>query len=182
MRIVGGEHSGRKLETPTNNDVRPTSDKVRQAVFNMLNSRGLVQGANVIDAFSGTGALGLEAMSQGAGYCTFFDKSRTSLRITQRNIEALGLYDDTYVVCQDVTKCIEKPDHIKVADLVFLDPPYKKNLIPQAIAALKENGWLTYNATFVMEMDKGEDVVSLLIDIIHEKTYGDTKVLLGQFI
>ena len=179
MRITGGQYRGRKLDTPKNDDIRPTSDKVRQAMFNMLNARGLVQDAVVIDAFCGTGALGIEALSQGARHGIFFDKHRTSYNLAKANIESLDIQNFN-LFCQDITKCHQRPDDISVADLVFLDPPYKKDLIPQAIENLKNKNWLSDDVTFVMEMDKTETVSSPLISIIHEKIYGDTKVLLGQ--
>ena len=91
MRIVSGQYSGRKLEVPKGRDIRPTSDKVRGAVFNALRSRGAVEDEKVLDAFCGSGALGLEALSQGASSCTFVDKSRHSLELAQRNAKALGL-------------------------------------------------------------------------------------------
>ena len=90
MRIVAGRYGGRKLMVPKGRDIRPTSDKVRGAVFNMLDSRGAVQGALVLDAFCGTGALGFEALSRGARHCTFIDKNSESLKLCRANAQALG--------------------------------------------------------------------------------------------
>ncbi len=182
MRVVGGEYRGRKLDTPKNNDIRPTSDKVRQAVFNMLNSRGLVVDAVVIDAFCGTAALGIEALSQGASHGIFFDKNKTSFNLARENIQSIGLEERSDVFCKDVTNCQERPENILPADLIFLDPPYHQDLIPKAIKNLKAQKWLTQDAVFLMEMAKDEDVISSLIEITHEKIYGDTKVLLGQLL
>ena len=104
MRITGGEFSGRILEAPKGSDIRPTSDKVRLAVFNMLNSRGLVENAIVLDAFCGTGALGLEALSWGAAHAVFIDKNRTSLDLCKRNCAALKITDRADHILKDASK------------------------------------------------------------------------------
>ncbi len=91
MRIVAGQYGGRRLEVPKGRDIRPTSDKVRGAIFNALRSRGAVEEARVLDVFCGTGALGLEALSQGAAHCTFMDKARESLELAKRNAQNLGV-------------------------------------------------------------------------------------------
>ena len=179
MRITGGVHRSRQLETPKNNMVRPTSDKVRQAIFNMLNSRNIIQDAVVIDAFCGTGALGLEALSQGAKFSTFFDKNKNSIQICKNNIENLKEKNRSFVQLYDVTKEKSKADNIEAACLVFLDPPYHQNLISKAVSALLQGGWIKQNATLIMEMAKDETLESDWIEIKNEKIYGDTKVLLG---
>lgn len=179
MRIIGGIHRSRKLETPKSDAVRPTSDKVRQAVFNMLKSGGVLQGASVIDAFCGTGALGLEALSQGAAHCTFFDKDKNSIQLCKNNVLSLREQARTEVFFQDVTKCKIRPDTIGAADLIFLDPPYNKDLIPPTVQSLLEGNWLAPEAFFVMEMDRHETVISPHLEIEGEKIYGDTKILLG---
>ncbi len=179
MRITGGIHRSRKLETPKTDAVRPTSDKVRQAIFNMLNSRGMVQDAVVIDAFCGTGALGLEALSQGASFCTFFDNNKNSINLCKANINSLREEERSKVLMADVVKSKEKPEDMNSATLVFLDPPYHKNLIPQAVESLNDSDWLAPKCFFVMEMDKNESVVSSLIEVTDEKIYRDTKILLG---
>lgn len=180
MRITGGIHRSRKLETPKGTAVRPTSDKVRQAVFNMLNARGAVQDAVVIDAFCGTGALGLEALSQGAGFCTFFDKNKSSVQLCKENIQSLNEEGRSAVVLQDMTKIKTRSDKYKMADLLFLDPPYHKDLIPKAVEALYNGGWLEKDALLVMEMARDEKLLCNLINISNEKIYGDTKILIGS--
>lgn len=180
MRITGGTHRSRKLEAPDNDAVRPTSDKVRQAVFNMLNSRGMVQDAVVIDAFCGTGALGLEALSQGAAFCTFFDNNKNSINLCKVNIQSLKEEERSQTWICDATKPKERPEGIAPAMLVFFDPPYHKDLIPQAVDGLNRSGWLESECFFVMEMDKHEKVNSTLLEVTDEKIYGDTKILLGE--
>lgn len=179
MRITGGHHRSRKLETPKGDAVRPTSDKVRQAVFNMLNSRGVLQDAVVIDAFCGTGALGLEALSQGASYCTFFDKNKSSVQLCKSNVAALREEGRSKIMLQDATKLRERSDSATAASLVFLDPPYHQDLVQKSIKSLSENNWLDDDCFFVIETAKDESVMSDKIEIINEKTYGDTKIILA---
>ena len=180
MRITGGIHRSRKLETPKNDAVRPTSDKVRQAIFNMLNARGLVRDAIVIDAFCGTGALGLEALSQGASFCTFFDKNKNSIQLCKNNIESLGEEKNTKVILQDVTKLNLSSDKFAKARLVFLDPPYYQDLVVKAINSLIDNDWLSKECFFVIETAKNETIISDHIEIVNQKIYGDTQVILAQ--
>ena len=148
MRITGGIHRSRTLLTPKNNAVRPTSDKIRQAVFYMLNARGLVKNAVVIDAFCGTGALGLESLSQGALHCTFFDKSKNAVALAKKNIQILNEEVRSTLILQDATTVKPCPENIKRATLVFIDPPYHKNLVVQAVEALQNKFWLANDAYF----------------------------------
>lgn len=179
MRITGGIHRSRKLETPKNDAVRPTSDKVRQAVFNMLNSRGVLQDANILDAFCGTGALGLEALSQGAEHCVFFDNNKDSIQLCKNNILALNEEAKSDVFFQDASKVKERPEDIDAINLVFLDPPYNKNLISKSIEALQKNNWFSRDVFFVIETAKDEVISFELIEAINEKIYGDTKIILA---
>lgn len=174
MRITAGSHKGRRLETPKGRDVRPTSDKIRAAIFNALNSRGLIIDAVIIDAFCGTGALGIEALSQGASHGIFFDKARSSIDLCKTNIQNLELKEQSKIILSDVTKA--KENEGTKADLVFLDPPYNKNLVVPAIEHLKKNNWLSHDCFFVIETDKKEEVQSNLITIETTKIYGDTKI------
>jgi 16S rRNA (guanine966-N2)-methyltransferase len=180
MRITGGIHRSRKLETPKSDAVRPTSDKVRQAIFNMLNARGEVEHAVVIDAFCGTGALGLEALSQGAHFCTFFDKNKNSVQLCKNNIESLGEEKNTKIMLKDVTKINSSSDNFSKATLVFLDPPYHQELVPKAINSLIDNDWLATECFFVIEMAKNETIFSDHIEILNQKIYGDTQIILAQ--
>jgi 16S rRNA (guanine966-N2)-methyltransferase len=182
MRITGGIHRSRKLETPKNDAVRPTSDKVRQAIFNMLKSRGVLDGASVLDAFCGTGALGLEALSQGAEHCIFFDNNKNSIQLCKANIFSLNEENRSDVLFQDVGIVKLRPDNINPVNLVFLDPPYRKELISKSIEALHQGHWLTEDAFFVIEAAKDETITSDFIQIVNEKKYGDTKILLATLV
>lgn len=178
MRITGGKHGSRKLISPAGDAVRPTSDKVRQAVFNMLNSRGWLHDAIVIDAFCGTGALGLEALSQGAKFCTFFDKNKKSIDLCRANIAALKEKENSQIIFQDITKV--KLNEGGLANLVFLDPPYHQELVFKAIQSLKNEKYLSLDCNFVIETAKDEIIDCCLIDITDEKVYGDTKIIFAK--
>lgn len=182
MRITAGNFKGRKLEAPKNNSVRPTSDKVRQAVFNALNARGDVENAIVIDAFCGTGALGLEALSRGAAQCYFFDKNKDPYNLCKQNINTLGAEGQSELVLQDVTKIKERSEEALPATLVFLDPPYKKDLVIAAIDALHSQSWFAEKVTFVIETEKNETVSSDKVKIENEKNYGDTKITFASLL
>ena len=180
MRITAGKYRSRKLEAPKNDDVRPTSDKVRQALFNALNSRGLVIDSVVLDAFCGTGALGLEALSQGAAHCIFMDKSKNSYNLCRKNIALLAAESQSDIFFQDSTKAKLRPDDLLPANLIFLDPPYHKRLVEKAIESLIQGGWVTDDAAFVIEAAKDEDLNLHDLNLISEKTYGDTKILIAN--
>lgn len=179
MRITAGEFGGRVLHTPKDSSVRPTSDKVRQAVFNVLASRGLPEQIVVADLFCGTGALGLEALSRGASHCLFMDKARDSLALCRKNIETLSLGADRVTLMQaDARKLPPLPESVCKAELVFLDPPYRKGLIEPALAALVSAGWVEKEFWAVVEISSDEQVPAIAGEIDADKTYGDTRVLL----
>lgn len=177
MRIVAGLYKGRRLETPKGRDIRPTSDKIRAAVFNALNARGAVVDATVMDAFCGTGALGLEAISQGAAACYFFDKARSSIELCKANSQNLGCEAQANITVSDSTKARVKDGVL--FDLVFLDPPYNKNLVAPTIENLVAQNCLKDDVLFVIETDKSEEIESAFIAIESEKTYGSTKIIIA---
>jgi 16S rRNA (guanine966-N2)-methyltransferase len=121
MRVVAGELGGRKLVAPSGDTTRPTTDKVRQAVFNSLDSMGLIEDAVVADLYAGSGAMGIEALSRGAARCTFVERDRAALQALRTNIDALGLADRCTVVVSDVPAWVPA---MRGVDLVIIDPPY----------------------------------------------------------
>lgn len=121
MRVVAGTLGGRRLTTPPGNDTRPTTDKVRQAVFNSLDSAGLLDGAVVADLFAGSGAMGIEALSRGAARCVFVEKDREALTALRSNLSTLGLGASTEVVAGDAVTVAGRLGDV---DLVIADPPY----------------------------------------------------------
>ncbi len=181
MRITGGEYRGRLLQSPKDRSIRPTSDKVRQAVFNILHSRDAVVGAAVLDAFCGTGALGLEAVSRGALCCTFMDKNRGSLSLCRENHAALKMDAKFSFVLKDAAKPGPKPEGIEAATLVFLDPPYKQDLIAPSLSALNDSGWIAAGAYILVESEDSYDPAVLSgqdYDVLMVRDYGDTRIAL----
>lgn len=179
MRITGGKYGGRALEPPRDMRIRPTSDKVRQAVFNILQSRGMLVEASVLDAFCGTGALGLEALSRGALCCTFIDKSRTSLELCRKNHAALKIEETSSFVLKDAAKPGIKPAEIAAASLVFLDPPYKQDLVRAALEGLDAGGWIAKDAAILIETERTYDPAPLMAlgyGLELTRDYGDTRV------
>ena len=158
MRVIAGRHRGRVLKAPDGETTRPTADRVRQALFDMLwhapwGGRTMVQDQLVLDAFAGTGALGLEALSRGADHATFIEKDRAALTVLRTNIAACKEEARSAVLAADVTK----PPRARVpCGLVFLDPPYGQELVPQAVAALEAAGWIAPGALIVAELGEGE--------------------------
>lgn len=152
MRIVGGKMRSRPLAGPKSNAVRPTSDRLREALFNILtHSYGdPVTGARVLDLFAGTGALGIEAISRGAVYALFVDEGVEARALLRDNTESLGLGGVTRIFRRDATAL--GPAHpLEPFSLVFLDPPYGKGLAEKALASAREGGWLKPNALVVVE-------------------------------
>jgi 16S rRNA (guanine966-N2)-methyltransferase len=133
IRVVAGEFGGRKLQVPEGLATRPTTDKVRQAVFNSLDSAGLIEDAAVADLFAGSGALGIEALSRGAATCVFVERDRAALQALRANIAALGIAARTTVVTSDV---LAWAPAMRNVDLVLADPPYEFDAWDQLLALI----------------------------------------------
>jgi 16S rRNA (guanine966-N2)-methyltransferase len=160
LRIVSGEFRGKALVAPKGEATRPTSDRARQAIFNILEhapwSRGL-RDVRVIDLFSGSGALGFEALSRGAAFCLFVETDEAARGAIRENVDAMGLFGRTRVHRRDATQLGVRPGADGPAfDLAFLDPPYAKGLGEVALAKLAEGGWLAPDATVVFERGADE--------------------------
>ncbi len=152
MRIIGGRFRGRKLAAPQSQTVRPTSDRLRELIFNILaHGQGdPVSGARVIDLFAGTGALGLEAMSRGAAFALFIDDGAEARALMRQNVEALGLGGTTRIFRRDATQL--GPVHpLAPFSLAFIDPPYRRGLAEKSLVALRDGGWLEPGAIVVVE-------------------------------
>ncbi len=182
MRITGGKLGGRRLVAPDDARVRPTSDRTRQAIFNILEHRDFnigfsVENAAVADLFAGTGALGMEALSRGARFCLLVDDSAESRALQRENVEALGLTGVTKIWRRDATDWGRwVPGAGGPFNLVFLDPPYRKNLIAPALKSLREGGWLAKHALLIAETSKGEIFDAAGFERIDVRDYGDTEV------
>jgi 16S rRNA (guanine966-N2)-methyltransferase len=152
MRVVGGRLKGRSLASPSSRDIRPTADRLRESVFNILIHAydDPIQDARVLDLFAGTGALGIEAISRGAAFALFVDNGAEARALLRNNVEALGLGGVTKVYRRDATSL--GPAHpMERFSLVFLDPPYRLKLPEKALASLRDGGWLTSRALLVVE-------------------------------
>lgn len=194
MRITGGVHRGRRLAVPAGRDVRPTSDKVRQALFNILAHGDLgpvrsgdagataggadpVEGAVVLDAFCGSGALALEALSRGAASAVLVDADRRSLEAARANADGLGEEARVALVRADATR--PPPPRGPAAGLAFLDPPYGRGLAAPAVLALDRAGWLAPGALVVVE-SRGDDGFAPPPGwtAVDDRRWGDTRVTL----
>jgi 16S rRNA (guanine966-N2)-methyltransferase len=152
MRIVGGRLRGRTLAAPKSQAIRPTADRLRESLFNIL-AHGYgdpVSGARVLDLFAGTGALGIEALSRGAAFTLFVDDGAEARALMRGNVETLGLGGIARIFRRDATKL--GPVHpLEQFTLAFADPPYGRSLAEQALASARDGGWLTPDALVVVE-------------------------------
>jgi len=155
MRIVGGQYRGRNLAAPKSQAVRPTADRLRESLFNILTHAygDPVTGARVLDLFAGTGGLGLEALSRGAAFVLFVDDGAEARALIRQNVETLGAAGVTRIFRRDATRlgAVHPSEPFSV---VFLDPPYGKGLAEKALASAREGGWLTLDALIVVEESK----------------------------
>jgi 16S rRNA (guanine966-N2)-methyltransferase len=180
MRIVGGRLRSRPLAAPKSQRVRPTADRLRQALFNILAHAYAdpVTGARVLDLFAGTGALGLEAISRGAAFALFVDEGVEARALLRANIEALGLAGVTRIFRRDATQL--GPAHpLQPFSLVFLDPPYGRGLAEQALVSAHAGGWLAPQALIVVEeaADAGFRAPPGFVEL-ERRNYDDTEFVL----
>ena len=181
LRIVGGVHRGRRLTAPPGEAVRPTSDRAREALFNILShgdfaAAGLPFGDQpVLDAFAGTGALGLEALSRGASAAAFIENGREALAALRHNVAALGEEDRAHVVAGDATR---PPRAALVCTVALLDPPYRSGLAAPALSALAKAGWLMPDALAIVEVAAREELpVPAGFAVIDERVYGAARLV-----
>jgi 16S rRNA (guanine966-N2)-methyltransferase len=184
MRIVGGSLRGRPIVAPQHEGVRPTSDRVREAVFNIL-AHGIadftLEGARVADLFAGTGAMGLEALSRGASFCLFVDDSAESRALIRRNIETFGLTGTTKIFRRDATD-LGDAGRGAPYNLAFLDPPYGLGYADKALTALAVGGWLSPGAVVLVE-ERASTVLAppAAYQTLDQRSYGDTQVLFLRY-
>ncbi len=181
MRIIGGRWRGRRLERPADNRIRPSSDRLREALFNRLEharwaGRDRLVGASVLDAFCGTGALGLEALSRGAAKAVFMDRDRAALALAERNAATLGAHDECRFLCMDATQ----PPAGQPAGLILLDPPYAKqdgdrDLAASALAALRDSGWIDGDSLIAVESAENWAPPAGFA-MLDSRTYGDSRL------
>ncbi|MFO1133177.1 MAG: 16S rRNA (guanine(966)-N(2))-methyltransferase RsmD [Hyphomicrobiales bacterium] len=179
MRIVGGKFKGHSIAPPSGSATRPTTDRVRESVFNIL-AHGIdgleLEGARVLDLFAGTGAMGLEAVSRGARFCQFVEESAEARGLIRKNADALGVIGLVKIWRRDATSlgpCAPQPGF----DLVFADPPYGKGLGEKALKSVIAGGWLNPAGIVVLEESQKAEIADIAgLTLIDERGYGDTKI------
>ncbi len=179
MRIVGGEFRGRALVAPSGRETRPTADRLRQTIFDILaHGHGdVLKGARVLDLFAGTGALGLEALSRGAGFALFVEEAVAARGAIRANIEALGLTGRTRVFRRDATR-LGPAGTVQPFGLVFADPPYGKGLCEQALAGALSGGWLLSGTLIVLEEAASAEIAPVSgFEPIDTRRAGDTQIV-----
>lgn len=186
LRIVSGSFRGKALSAPAGHSTRPTSDRARQAIFNILEHAawsGGVRDARVIDLFAGSGALGFEALSRGAAFCLFVETDEAARGAIRENVDAMNLFGCTRVHRRDATDLGLRPGADGPAfDLAFLDPPYAKGLGEAALGKLAAGGWLADGATVVFERGAAEPDVDVAgFERLDLRDYGAARVWFLRF-
>lgn len=181
MRIVGGRHRGRPLQAPASKATRPTSDRLREALFNVLaHAYGdAADGARVLDLFAGTGALGLEALSRGAAFALFVEDAADARGLIRTNVEALGLTGVTKIFRRDATKLGDMGPGLPYR-LVFCDPPYGHGLAEAAVSSARTGGWLTDDALLVVEEKTGAFVPPDGFHALERRRYDESELTFLQ--
>ena len=184
MRVVAGKHRGRKLAAPEGGEVRPTSERAREALFDILAHGRLSDGpayedAQVLDAFAGTGAFGLEALSRGARYVSFIERDRDVRALLKENITTLGETLHAAIIAGDALK---PPRATGPCSLAFLDPPYREDLTAPALLGLARAGWLADNALVIVELAAREDFeVPNGFALLDERRYGAARFVFLRY-
>ncbi len=184
MRIVAGRFRGALLAAPKSRDIRPTSDRVRESIFNILTHgipEFLLEGVRVLDLFAGTGALGFEALSRGASSCLFIDNSAEARGLIRQSIDKLGLAREAKLFRRDATD-LGLAGSLPPFGLVFADPPYGRGLADLAIASAEKGGWLIPGAVVVIEEEIGaKPSLPVSFERLDERFYGSTSVTFARF-
>lgn len=183
MRIVGGRLRGRALRGPRSDAIRPTSDRLRETIFNVLAHAydDPVAGARVLDLFAGTGAMGLEALSRGAAFALFVDDGAEARGLIRENVETLGVGGQSRLFRRDATRMGRAAPN-EPFSLVFCDPPYGRDLAPRALRSCAEGGWLAPGALVVVEEAQGVEVaLPEGFGELERRDYGETKVVFGRY-
>jgi len=184
MRVIAGKHRGRKLEAPPGDLVRPTADRAREALFDILGhgrfaEQAVYQDAQVLDVFAGTGAFGLEALSRGARFATFMEKDKTVRAVLSANVAKLGETAHAAIVATDALK---PPRPNGPCNLVFLDPPYGEDLASPALKALATAGWIAEGALVIVEV-AARDVFAVpeAFSMLEERKYGAARFIFLRY-
>jgi 16S rRNA (guanine966-N2)-methyltransferase len=182
MRIVAGRLGGRVISGPSDDDIRPTSDRLRETIFNILTHAydDPLTDAAVIDLFAGTGAMGLEAISRGARKALFVEEAAGARALIRANVDALGVGGETRIFRRDARKLGDAPSGEKF-NLAFLDPPYGQHLAEEALIALREGAWLMPDSLVIVEESLDTDVdLPGGYRLLETRGYGTTKIIFGR--
>jgi len=187
MHVISGKYKGRRIETLPGKEIRPTTGRAKEAMFNIL-THGRFYGeasplpdARVIDIFCGSGALGLEALSRGAAHVTFVDENPKALEITRRNIEHIGVTGSADFLRADSTRV--PPTRKESCTLAFIDPPYETGVAGQAVENLIAGKWLALGAIIVIEQSKREDLKTPAgCSALDERVYNSTKIIILEYV
>jgi 16S rRNA (guanine966-N2)-methyltransferase len=182
VRVVGGDFRGRPLAAPSGEGTRPTSDRLRQTVFDILaHSFGdAARGARVLDLFAGTGALGIEAISRGASYVLFVEEGVEARGVIRSNVEAFGLTGRTRIFRRDATS-LGPVGNVAPFNLLFADPPYGRELAEKAVISARDGGWLAPDALLVIEEDAATALrFGDMLEIVDRRVVGDSQVVFAR--
>lgn len=182
MRIIAGKHRGRPLSRPPAMITRPTMDRVRESIYNMLihMAEDALQDATVLDAFAGSGALGLEALSRGAKYIYFFDKNTRALATVRENVWSLGESENCKLMKADA---ISPPKAPQAMDLVLLDPPFGKNFVALSLPELLKAGWIDAHTLIIAEIASKEELnLPERFEVIKERVYGTAQIFFMKMV
>lgn len=182
MRVIGGSAKGRALFTPSSSRIRPTADRVKEALFSILYSRfGSFSNLSVLDIFSGTGSLGIEALSRGAGKSTFIDCHAESIRLARRNLELTGFAGSSFLLQMDAVKAVELLSvQGELFDIILVDPPYiERELLEKVVCSLADAKIMAPEAVIAIETDKQSALnIPGSLRLSSRRVYGDTVIWL----
>lgn len=175
MRVISGKVRGLKLNTPKNEDVRPTTDRVKESLFNMINA--YIMDSDILDLFAGTGSLGIECLSRGSNRCVFVDKSKESIDIVKSNIKKARMDEQSTIMNIDFKNAIKTLGNKNERfDVIFMDPPYYKNMFIDALSAIDENNLIKDDGIIVVEHDTKNSFPDNIGKLYksRDKKYGNT--------
>ncbi|MBS0185909.1 MAG: 16S rRNA (guanine(966)-N(2))-methyltransferase RsmD [Proteobacteria bacterium] len=191
LRIIGGNFRGRLLDFPPSTITRPTSDRGREAIFNILEHRfclkdgtSILKGAVILDLFSGSGAFGFESLSRGASFCIFVENNPKALSVLNANRKSLNFIENSIILTQDALNPFDLPSSFKnfKFDLIFIDPPYQKGYVLKTLMMCAEKKYFSAQTLFIAEIETTEEI-SMIRDnfiILEERRYGRAKFLFGK--
>ena len=178
MRVISGKIRGKKLYSLQGDNTRPTTDRVKENIFNMI--AGYVQGAVVLDLFAGSGALGIEALSRGGAYCDFVENNLSAMAIIKKNLGEMPFGEDAVCTHCYFSAFLEKT--LKRYDIIFLDPPYSRGYYEKALSLIKKRGILNDDGIIVLEKDAADKEEYPFFETLKERRYGHTSVSILQMI